>query len=212
LVQHAPTPAAFRAAVEAYRFDQALPLLPASAVLLLGNAHGAHASREPAVLYGVAHALGARALALEWSHDELGELVERFLADGRFDLDALWDLPQDAECFSADGRFTAGHVALLERLHREDALDQLIPFDQLDGPAPPPPELRDARMGARILDGWDASLPLLVVVGAAHVPALAAALRTEPAMLDYGPAVPMPDAALTLSVPSGPPAVVPAHA
>jgi hypothetical protein len=72
LVQYAPTPAAFRSAVEAYPFGEAAVRVARRELLLVGDAHGLHASREPAVLYEIVQALGARALAFEWSHDELG--------------------------------------------------------------------------------------------------------------------------------------------
>jgi hypothetical protein len=138
LVQIAPTPAAFRSAVEAYAFGEARVDVTKRDLLLVGDAHGVHASREPAVLHEIARGLGARALAFEWSHDELGNVVEEFLATGTFDLEAVWALPPGAEAFGGDGRFTAGHVALVERLHREGTLEQVIPFDRLD-PDPPAP-------------------------------------------------------------------------
>ncbi|MFL5963369.1 MAG: hypothetical protein ACJ757_10825 [Gaiellaceae bacterium] len=179
-------------------------------LLLVGDAHGVHASREPAVLYELAHALGARALALEWSHDQVGEIVRRFMRTGTFDLEAVWALPAGAEAFSGDGRFTAGHVALLERLHREGTLEQVILIDRLDPDPLPPAEARDRDMAERLLAEWDRALPLLAVVGAGHVASIAALIgATETAMLDYRADVELPPAALTFAVPHGPPAVVP---
>src|SRR4051812_3327275 len=100
---------------------------------------------------------------------------------GRFDLQRLWRLPDGAETFSGDGRFTAGHVALLERLHREDALYGVLPFDRLDPDPVTEAAERDEEMARRLLAGWDRALPLLAVVGAAHAPQLGAALGVEPA-------------------------------
>jgi hypothetical protein len=180
-------------------------------LLLVGDAHGLHASREPAVLYEIVQALGARALAFEWSHDELGEIVRAFMRTGMFELAALWSLPRDAEVFAADGRFTAGHVALLERLHAEGTLGQVIPLDRLDPDPLPPPEARDVDMAERLLAEWDRTLPLLAVVGAAHVAPIATRVGAGTAMLDYGDSLELPVAALTFAVPHGPPAVVPSR-
>jgi hypothetical protein len=211
LVQFAPTPAAFRAAVEAYAFGEAPVDVTRRDLLLVGDAHGVHASREPAVLYEIARSLGARALAFEWSHDELGGIVAEFMGTGTFDLEAVWALPSGAEAFAADGRFTAGHVALLERLHREGTLEQVIPFDRLDPDPPAPQNVRQREMAERLLAEWDRALPLLAVVGAGHLAPMAALIGAETATLDYGPHVELPRAPVTFAVPEGPPAVVPAR-
>jgi hypothetical protein len=209
LVQIAPTPAAFRSAVEAYPFGEARVDVTRRDLLLVGDAHGVHASREPAVLYEIARGLGARALAFEWSHDELGNVVEEFLATGTFDLEAVWALPPGAESFGGDGRFTAGHVALLERLHREGTLEQVIPFDRLDPDPPAPQDVRRREMAERLLAEWDRALPLLAVVGAGHLAPMAALIGAETATLDYGADVERPRATVAFAVPEGPPAVVP---
>jgi hypothetical protein len=209
LVQIAPTPAAFRSAIEAYRFDEATVELARRELLLVGNAHGLCASREPALLYELTRALDARELAFEWSHDELGALLDDFLHSGRFDLHALWALPDNAEVFAADGRFTAGHVALLERLQGEGTLEKVIPFDRLDSDPPPAQEVRTTQMAARLSTQWNRDVPLLAVVGAAHLATMAPLLDADTAMLDYGGLVQMPTAVLTFAVPEGPPAVVP---
>jgi hypothetical protein len=209
LVQIAPTPAAFRSAVEAYAFGEAPVDVMRRDLLLVGDAHGLHAEREPAVLYEIARALGARALAFEWSHDELGAVIDAFLATGTFDLEAVWALPPGAEAFAADGRFTAGHVALLERLHREGTLKQVIPFDRLDADPPAPQEVRGREMAQRLLAEWDRALPLLAVVGAGHLEAMAILTGAVTATLDYGADVELPRATVTFAVPEGPPAVVP---
>jgi len=209
LVQVALTPEAFRAAVEAYVFAAPPVAVSRTAALLVANAHGAGAAREQAVLYELVRATGAGTLAFEWSHDELGELLDDFMRTGRFDLQRLWRLPDGAETFSGDGRFTAGHVALLERLHREDALYGVLPFDRLDPDPVTEAAERDEEMARRLLAGWDRALPLLAVVGAAHAPQLGAALGVEPASFDYGREVQMPSTAVRFAVPLRPAAVVP---
>jgi hypothetical protein len=213
LVQIAPTPHAFRAAIDAYAFDAAQPpAVPDRPLLLVGEAHGV-GSRMPAVLERVAARLGATAFAFEWSHDEIGPVLDDFLACGRVDVEGLWSLPPTAEAFNGDGRLTAGHVALLERLWREGRLAQLIACDRLDPDPPAPWHDRDRDLAGRIVERWDPSLRLVVVLGAAHAVrapgTVAALLDVDGAMFDYGPAVPMPAAATVFTVPPGPPPVVP---
>jgi hypothetical protein len=162
------TPSAFRAAVDAYAFGAPVPPLPQRS-LLVGHAHGRRAASEPARLYALARAIDARALAFEWSYDELGPLMDDLRATGRLDVGALWRLPEAAEAFCGDGRFTAGHVALLERLHDERRLDQLILFDRLDATEP----TRSDEMADRLATAWRRELPLVAVVGAAHLPTFA---------------------------------------
>jgi hypothetical protein len=212
VVQTASTPAAFRAAIDAYELDAPPVAVPAQSLLLIGEAHGA-SSRMPAVLDRIAHALGATAFAFEWSHEELDPLLTALTATGVFDLDALWALPPDSEVFSGDGRFTAGHVALLERLWRTGRLAQVIAVDRLD----PDPRVswreRDRDMAARLLEQWDVSQRLLAVVGAAHAVrspgTMAQLLGVDGAMFDYGSPLGLPAAALTFSVPASSAAVVP---
>ncbi len=72
--------------------------------------------------------LGVRALAFEWSSDDLDDVVQPVLTTGAVDSDALWALPPSAEVFSGDGRFTAGHVRLLE--HLGDRLDRIVLLDR----------------------------------------------------------------------------------
>src|SRR5690349_25011860 len=116
----ASTPAEFAAAVAEHPFaDFALDpealarsaaTLAETGMLVVGEAHGVR--ETPSVLYALATALGSRALALEWSHEEMDEPVQAFLRDGSFDFGALWSLPASAEFFCGDGRIAAGHFAL----------------------------------------------------------------------------------------------------
>lgn len=235
------SPSAFARAVEEYVLDEvaleqeALAAAAASVaragLLVVGEPHGVR--ETPGVVYALATALGTRALALEWSHEELKEPVQEFLRGSSFDFDALWSLPPEAEFFCGDGRIAAGHFALLTRLRDEGQLDDVIAFDRLD-PKPPPPDwqVRDGEMAERLLARWDGRLPLLVLSGAfhaqlaagdgetmaAHLARARAGLAT--AMLDYAGgsyrsrglqriSAPMPDAPIVLRLPPATPAAVP---
>ena len=212
--------------------DAAARTISATGLLLVGEPHGV--AETPAVLHTLVSALGIRALGLEWSHDELGGRVAHSLADGSFDFANYWSLPASAEFFAGDGRITAGHFALLERLRSEDRLDQLILYDRLDPDPAPEWHVRDREMAERLLATWDDRNPLLVLTGAFHAqttplaggePMCAhlarARPRLEPAMLDYAGGEcwsggtthdvsgPMPDAPITFRFPRATPAVVP---
>src|SRR5689334_7764306 len=144
-------PAEFRAAVDAYAFTAAVPPHPAGS-LLIGHGHGLRAAWEPALLYALAHETDAAiALAFEWSDDELRPIVDELVQSGRLDVENLWKLPDDAEAFCGDGRFTAGHVALLERLVHERRLAQLILFDRRGWVQPQ----RSTEMAACLSRDWD---------------------------------------------------------
>ena len=236
------SPEEFAEAVRTYRFhDVQLDLaamaaarrtLAETGLLLVGEPHGV--DETPAVLYALAAALGIRAVAFEWSHDELDGLVGRSLASGSFDFGDYWALSAPSELFAGDGRITAGHFALLERLRAEDLLDQLILYDRLDPEPPPEWHVRDREMAERLLTTWDDQKPALVLTGAFHAQTTAlvdgepmgchlAAARPvlEPVMLDYAEgrcwshgaihdvSGPMPPAPITLAVPHATPAVVP---
>lgn len=108
--------------------------------------------------------LGARALALEWSHDEVGAIVADAVATGRFDLDALWDVPAGGDLFARDGRFTAGHVAVLERLLAAGELEQVILVDRLDATGAE----REREMAARLLGSLRAGVGAVAIVGHGH--------------------------------------------
>lgn len=165
------TPAEFRAAVDAYPFTAAAPPHPGGSILV-GHGHGLRAAWEPALLYSLALETGATALAFEWSDDEVGPLVDALVTHGRLDVDALWRLPEGAEAFCGDGRFTAGHVALLERLIGARRLAQVILFDRRDWKHPE----RSAQMAACLAREWNRAHRLLAVVGAGHLPAFRAHL------------------------------------
>ena len=223
------SPAEFAAAVAAHPFDLDLDAgeLAAAArvvaddgLLVVGETHGV---RETATaLYALAVASGARALAFEWSHEEMDDLLQSFLGSGTFDFERLWALPATAELFCGDGRITAGHFALLGRLRAEGRLQQAIAFDRLD-PEPLPDDwrVRERDLAARLLEQWDRRLPLLVLTGAFHArpdapqgDTMTALLRRElprvfSLMLDYAGMSPLPAAPLRLRVPVASPAVVP---
>ncbi len=212
--------AEFRSAVDAYPFDpvrfepSALALARASieqaGMLVVGEPHGV--AETPAVLYALALELDTRALALEWSHDELGRLAESS------DIEGFWALPPTAEFFSGDGRFTAGHFALIERLREEGRLDQLILFDRLD-PVPQPEDwrIRDREMAERLLSEWSGA-PLLALMGGFHASLepgtmadhLAKARpKLRPAMLVYEGPTEVPETPVRFDLPAGTPAVLP---
>lgn len=214
------SPEEFAAAVDAYRFDSfdfdpdAIALARSSVeeagLLVVGEPHGVY--ETPSALYSLAVALDLTAVAFEWSHEELDQAVQSS-GFGR-----LWSLPATAEFFSGDGRFTAGHFALLRRLRDEDRLEQAIVYDRLD-PVPHPADwrIRDAEMAERLLAEWQGA-PLLVLTGAFHAAledgTMASHLARErpglrPLMLQYENQPPMPSAPITLRLQRASPAQVP---
>jgi len=224
------TAAEFAAAVRGYRFEQhpfdaaALSLARQSiadaGMLVVGEPHGV--SETPSVLYRLACELGTRAIAFEWSHEEIDEPLQAFVGGDPFDFEALWSLPVTAEFFCGDGRITAGHFALLERLRQEGRLEQAVAFDRLDPDPLPEWQVRDREMAERLLAEWRGA-PLLVVAGGFHAQlegeTMAAHLaRARPglssASLGYGH-VELPRefrvAPIVLRLPPGSRAVVPRH-
>ena len=135
-------------------------------LLLLGEPHGVY--ETPAVVYSLAVAFEVRAVAFEWSHEEMDGAVQGFVHNGVFDFDVLWSLPAFAEFFCGDGRITAGHFALLQRLRDEHRLDQVLVFDRLDPEPPGDSRVREREMAERLLAEWDDRLPLLALTGASH--------------------------------------------
>jgi hypothetical protein len=238
----AGSPEEFAAAVRMHRLDavrlegeaveRAGAALAAAGLLVVGEAHGVR--ETPNVLYALARALGARAVAFEWSHEELEAPLQAFMRTGGLDLERLWSLPASAEFFCGDGRITAGHFALLQRLRDDDRLDQAIVYDRLD-PEPPPadPFVRERDLAGRLLSEWDDRFPLIVLTGAGHARLDGAETMASwvarrrpglaPAMIEYERgqgwfhglydlSEPMPAAPITLRVREATPAVVPGRA
>jgi hypothetical protein len=165
----ASSPASFAAAVAAHVLEDVdidTSALAGADLVLVGETHGLR--ETPSVLYALACALDTKAIALEWSHEEMHGPLQEFLRDGSFDFERLWRLPASAELFCGDGRITAGHFALLQRLRREGRLEQVVAFDRLDPEPLPPWQVRDREMAERLLAEWDRRLPLLAVAGAFH--------------------------------------------
>jgi hypothetical protein len=238
----ASSPEEFRRAIREHRFGRlrfdrdvsrrARSVIEDAGVLLVGEPHGVY--ETPGVLYSLVAELDIRAIAFEWSHEEMDEAVQSFRRDGRLDLEKLWSLPESADFFCGDGRITAGLFALLQRLRDERRLDQVIAFDRLDPELPPRDAFtRDREMAERLLEQWDGSTPLLAVAGAFHTQldtdegeTLAAHLARhlpglEPASIDYAVgecwsrgrarmvSTPTPPAPIMLRAPRATPAVVP---
>jgi hypothetical protein len=135
--------------------------LDRTGLFLLGEAHGV--AQTPLAILGLAWRLGVRALAFEWSCDELDDVVQPVLSTGSIASDALWKLPPSAEVFSGDGRFTAGHVRLLEYLG--DRLDRIVLLDRVGSEG----SNRELGMARRLLAGRRRDSPMLAVLGAGHV-------------------------------------------
>lgn len=234
------SPSAFADAVDAHPFDdfafdveslnRSASSVADAGMVVVGEPHGIR--ETPSVLYALGSALGTRAVAFEWSHEEMNRPVQEFLENGSFNFERLWSLPASAEFFCGDGRIAAGHFALLRRLWAEGRLDQVIVFDRLD---PEPPEdwhVREKDMADRLLSEWDGATPLLALTGAFHAQAHpeSQSMTTHlcrarpgllPAMLDYTSGYcwsrgelhdvsgAMPEAPTTLRLPEATPAVVP---
>ncbi len=130
--------------------------LERTGIFLLGEPHGVE--ETPRVLYALVRRLGVRGLAFEWSYDELPAPVLDL------DLTALWRLPPSAEVFAGDGRVTAGHFALMERLREEGILEQVILVDRVGSQGAE----RERAMAERLLTERRPEVPLLAVVGAFH--------------------------------------------
>jgi hypothetical protein len=236
------SPADFARAIDAYRFrpyefdpvalETAEASLAATGMLVVGESHGV--AETSAVLGALSLRLRTRGIAFEWSHEELDDVVQRFVEGGPLDLDRLWRLPGASEFFCGDGRVAAGHFALLGRMRAEGTLEQVVLFDRLD-PEPPPddPGVRERDLAERLVAEAKATVPLLVLAGAFHArldadagetmasrlaaarPGLAAAMLafesgegwSRGATYDLGS--PMPIAPVVLHVGPGTPAIVP---
>ena len=229
------TAAEFAAAVREYRYEehslaadalgQASASLEQAGLLVVGEPHGVR--ETPSFLYALAETLDTRALALEWSYEEVNEQLQAFVAGEPFDYDALWALPPRSDFFAGDGRVSAGHFALLERLREGGRLEQAIAFDRIDPDPAPEWEVRDRELADRLLAEWQGP-PLLVLTGAFHArlePGTMAAHLAQarpglaPAMLDYASGScwsrgehdlsgPMPEAPIAFRLPTATPAIV----
>lgn len=135
--------------------------LERTGLFLLGEVHGV--ARTPCAILGLVERLDVRALAFEWPYDELEGIVQPVLTSDAVDMDGLWALPPTAEVFSGDGRFTAGHVRLLE--HLADRLDRIVLLDKAGAVGSD----RERELARRLLDGRREGSPLLAVIGAGHV-------------------------------------------
>jgi hypothetical protein len=163
--------AAFERAVSEYRLTGLTPpadvlsvvadSLSRTGLFLLGEVHGV--AQTPNAILGLASALDVRALAFEWSHDELEDIVRPVLTSGAMEVDALWSLPPTADVFSGDGRLTAGHVRLLE--HLADRLDRIVLLDRRGAAG----SERERELARRLLDCRQQGSPLLAVIGVGHV-------------------------------------------
>ena len=176
----APSPSDFAAGVDEYIFEDVAVdtgALTGADLVLVGEAHGMR--QTPSLLYAIACALDARALAFEWSHEEMDFLLQAFMRYGSFDFERLWTLPESAELFCGDGRITAGHFALLQRLREEGRLEQVIAFDRLDPDPLPEWQVRDREMAERLLAKWNRQLPLIAVTGAFHAQLVPGTMATR---------------------------------
>lgn len=131
--------------------------LEAAGVVLVGESHGVE--QTPRAVFALVRRLDVDALGFEWSWDQFDPV----LATGRVDREALWSLPLEAEAFCGDGRFTAGHVRLLDEL--AGRLDELVCVDVLESATP---QAREEAMAHRILQAVRPGRRLLVVVGWWH--------------------------------------------
>ena len=135
--------------------------LAATGLVLAGEAHGVE--QTPRAVLALARRLDVDALGFEWSWDQFDHVVQPVLTTGRVDRDALWSLPADAEAFSGDGRFTAGHVRLLEEV--AGRLEAVVCVDVLESATL---QAREDAMAARILGALAPGRRLLAVVGSWH--------------------------------------------
>lgn len=128
-------------------------------LFLLGEMHGV--AENPNIIYTLFKKFGFKRLALEWDGQELQDLVDKFLATGHLDPEAIKDKD------SGDGRITAGHFALLRRLKEEGLLEDIILFDANKEAWNHGDDYRDQVMADNVLaDGVDENT--LVIAGNLH--------------------------------------------
>lgn len=135
-------------------------------LFILGEMHGVKENVD--MIYTLFKKFSFRQLALEWE-PELKEVAEKYLESGELDFYAIKD--------SSDGRITAGHFALLNKLKSEGMLERLVCFD--GGSGGHGWNARDKAMAKNILDNLS-DVPTLVVAGNLHA-------KTEPITFDDEP-------------------------
>jgi hypothetical protein len=131
-------------------------------MLVLGEAHGF--AETPRFILRLMREVDARALALEWSHEEVDDMLQRFVDTGDLDLTLP---PATAEIFNGDGRALEEHLELLYTLRAEGRLEQVIAFDRLDREGQTWGD-RDREMAERLLAQWDRRHRMVVVTGGFH--------------------------------------------
>ena len=128
--------------------------LDSGGMLLVGEIHGA--AENALVLYTLARRFDVTTVGLEWP-PELTPAVSAFLAGG--------PVPHAPIAGSADGRITAGHFAVLRKLHSEGRLHQAVMFSRLA--ADRSWSDRDSDMASRLL-AEVGDQPALVFAGNLH--------------------------------------------
>jgi len=139
--------------------------LAQTGLFVVGELHGI--AETASAILTLVRGLGIRSLALEWSFDEVGHLARGVVETGCFDLDQLWAIPAGGDVFSGDGRFTAGHVRVIEHLVQAGQLADIVPIDRLDQ-APPLEDDREVDMANRLFAELRPEVPMLAVVGFFH--------------------------------------------
>lgn len=129
--------------------------LQRSKLFLLGETHGVE--ENPNIIYTFIKKFGFKKLALEWDKN-LEKTVNDYLEAGKLDFDSI------QENARGDGRITAGHFAMIKKLHEEGLIDKLIfvDNDQFKNSAE-----REKGMAKSVLDNIS-DTPMLVVVGNSH--------------------------------------------
>ncbi len=128
--------------------------LKSTKALLLGEVHGVKENVD--VIYTLFKRFGFRNLALEW-RPELKGVTEKFLESGELDFNAIQESP--------DGRISAGHFALLQKLKTEGILEGVVCYD--GGAEVQGWNARDEAMAKNILDSLS-DTPTLIVAGNFH--------------------------------------------
>lgn len=123
-------------------------------LFILGETHGV--LENPNIVYTLIKKFGLRNLGLEWS-GMLRNTIQEFLENGELDFESINK--------SCDGRITAGHFALLKKLHSENLIDKSICFDEITWSGSW--DLRDSLMAKNILQELSET-PTVVVAGKLH--------------------------------------------